>query len=330
MGPAPREVPCSERKRLMKISVIIPTHNRATLLAETLDALCRQTVAQNSYEVIVVSDGSTDSTDQVVEESSARLPIKYIKQSRSGVSTARNQGIRAASSPLILLLDDDVVPSPQLVDEHIRFHTRMPGSEAALLGYVTWHPRVRATPFMRWYGEYGALFGYSMLRNNREAPAKFLYTCNVSFKTEFLSARGGFNETLTVFEDHELGYRLTKAGMKLIFCKFALGYHNQAFTFAQACLRLQRYSTGLNAFAKTEAGENMIQQRSKPLFRVGERVIKILAPALSPLLFVLDTDIKLPNSIYRLFYAYYGTYRSFWSHSSSKESQTESARAKVV
>jgi len=305
----------------MKISVIIPTHNRATLLAETLDALCRQTAAQNSYEVIVVSDGSTDSTDDVVKELSARLSIRYFKQPRSGVSTARNLGIRAASSPLILLLDDDVVPSPQLIEEHVRFHTQMPDSEGALLGYVTWHPKVRVTPFMRWYGEYGALFGYSMLKNNREAPAKFLYTCNVSFKTEFLSDCGGFNETLTVFEDHELGYRLTKGGMKLIFCKSALGYHNQTFTFAQACLRLQRYSTGLNAFAKTEAGENMIQQRGKLLFRLGEGAIRILAPALSPLVFVLDTDIKLPNSIYRLFYAYYGTYRSFWSHSSSKESR---------
>lgn len=298
----------------MKISVIIPTHNRAALLAETLDALSRQTAAPNSFEIIVVSDGSTDSTDQIVEELSARLPIRYFKQASSGVSTARNRGIRAAASPLTLLLDDDVVPSPQLIDEHVRFHTRTPDSEAALLGYVTWHPKVRVTPFMRWYGEYGALFGYSMLKNNREAPAKFLYTCNVSFKTEFLSALGGFNETLTVFEDHELGYRLTKCGMKLIFCKSALGYHNQTFTFAQACLRLQRYSTGLNAFAKTEAGENMIKQRGKLFFRLGESAIRIIAPVLSPLVFVLDTDIKLPNSIYRLFYAYYGTYRSFWSH----------------
>jgi glycosyltransferase involved in cell wall biosynthesis len=305
----------------MKISVIIPTHNRALLLAETLDALCRQTASKDSYEVIVVNDGSTDSTDSVVEELSERLSIQYYKQPRSGVSTARNLGIRVASSPLILLLDDDVVPSQRLIEEHVEFHTRTPGSEGALLGYVTWHPRVSVTPFMRWYGEYGALFGYSMLKNNREAPAKFLYTCNVSFKTEFLLSCGGFNETLTVFEDHELGYRLTKGGMKLIFCKSALGYHNQTFTFAQACERLRRYSVGLKAFAKTEAGENMILQREKLWFRMGEGAIKILAPALSPFLFVLDTNIRLPNSIYRLFYIYYGTYRSFWSHDSSKESR---------
>jgi glycosyltransferase involved in cell wall biosynthesis len=302
----------------MKISIIIPTYNRSSLLEETLDALCRQTAPHYLGEVIIINDGSTDLTDEVVDGFSDRLPIRYFRQARSGVSSARNRGLREASSSVVLLLDDDVVPSSQLIAEHVSFHTETPAVNAVLLGYVVWHPKVRVTPFMRWYGEYGALFGYAMLKENQPAPARFLYTCNVSFKTEFILAHGGFNETLTVLEDHELGYRLAKSGMKMIFRKSPLGYHNQAFTFEQACMRLQRYSTGLDAFLQTEAGKNKAQQRAGLLFRLAETGVKIIAPAVSPLRFMIDGDIKLPNSLYRLFYEYYGIYQSFWSRSSAK------------
>ena len=194
----------------MKISVIIPTRNRGELLRQTLNALCEQTASENLAEIIVVDDGSSDSTAEVVNTFSDCLPILYLYQEQSGVSVARNYGIRIASAPISLLLDDDVIPSPQLVKEHLMFHENNLDSEDALLGYVRWHPAVRITPFMQWYGEYGALFGYSLLNDKQEAPARFLYTCNVSFKTDFLLKHGGFDENLTVMEDHELGYRLTK------------------------------------------------------------------------------------------------------------------------
>jgi glycosyltransferase involved in cell wall biosynthesis len=302
----------------MKISVIIPTYNRSSLLKETLDALCRQTAAHSIGEIVIVSDGSTDSTEEMVNGFSDRLPIRYFQQTKSGVSRARNRGLRETSSSIVLLLDDDVVPSPQLIEEHVKFHTETPDAEAVLLGYVVWHPKVHITPFMRWYGEYGALFGYAMLKDNQPAPARFLYTCNISFKTKFILAHDGFNEALTVLEDHELGYRLAKSGMRMIFRKAPLGYHNQAFSFRQACLRLEHYSTGLDAFLQTEAGKNKVQQRAKLLFRMAETAARIITPALGPLHFMIDSDIRLPNLIYRLFYEHYGSYQSFWSRSSSR------------
>jgi GT2 family glycosyltransferase len=212
----------------------------------------------------------------------------------------------------VLLLDDDVIPSPQLIQEHVGFHKDLPALEAALLGYVTWHPDLQITPFMRWYGEYGALFGYSLLTDGRVVSPRYLYSCNVSFKTDFLRSHGGFDESLTVLEDNELGYRLAQQGMQLFFQKAALGYHYQTFTFGESCNRLERYSSGLNAFLGTAAGKALAKRRASLLFRATERVVRIVAPLFGGLVPVVDSNVRMPGFMYRLLYWYYGAYRSFW------------------
>jgi hypothetical protein len=210
-------------------------------------------------------------------------------------------------------LDDDVVPSHQLVGEHLRFHREQTALESVLLGYVTWLPEVKSTPFMRWYGEFGGLFGFSLLKDDQAGDPRYLYTCNLSFKTDFLRANGGFNESLSVLEDNELGHRLAQRGMKMHFRRTALGYHNQSFTFDQACRRLERYSNGLEAFCLTEAGQALIKRRARLTFRLADAGVKMAVPLLSPFRPLLDSKVKLPNAIYRLFYWYYGSYCAFWS-----------------
>jgi cellulose synthase/poly-beta-1,6-N-acetylglucosamine synthase-like glycosyltransferase len=261
----------------------------------------------------VVSDGPSDSTRLVVAEFQERLPVIYREQEKRGVSSARNLGLREARYPLVLFLDDDVIPGHQLVSEHVAFHREAPGRECVLLGYVTWHSDIRATPFMRWYGESGALFGYSRLIDRKQASARFLYSCNVSFKTDFLRGHGGFNESLTVFEDHELGYRLEKSGMRMFYRRSAIGYHNQSFTFDQACQRLGRYAAGLNAFLSTEAGREMKKRKSTLKMKIAEAGMRILGRGVSPFRSIVDSDVALPGAVYRLFYWYHATDQAFWS-----------------
>ena len=297
----------------MDITVIIPTHNRSEILKRTLQGFCEQTAGDLAWELIIVNDGSTDSTDRTVMDFESLLPLRYLRQTKSGVSCARNLGLREARSPIVLFLDDDVIPSPHLLFEHARFHQERFGLEFVLVGYVTWLPDAAITPFMRWYGEFGGLFGYSLLKDDQEGDPRYLYTCNISFKTEFLRGSSGFNERLSVMEDHELGYRLKQRGMKMYFRLAALGYHNQSFTFDQACRRLERYSGGLPAFCLTEAGPRMVRRRARLRFRLAEAVVKMVVPVLSPLCRLMDSSVRLPNAIYRLFYWYYGSYLAFWS-----------------
>lgn len=296
----------------MDLTVIVPTHNRSDLMRRTLEGFCKQEAGDLRWELLVVSDGSTDSTHETVMLFKDRLPVRYLSQPKRGVSSARNLGLREAGAPVVLFLDDDVIPSPQLTRKHAQFHRERAEMESVLLGYVTWSPELAITPFMRWYGEFGGLFGFSRLRSGQLADPKFLYTCNLSFKTEFLRRHGGFNEDLTVLEDHELGYRLDRHGMTMNFWKEAIGYHYQTFTFEQACQRLARYRSGLPAFLSTDAGEQMLKRRARLSFRIAEMGVRLLGPALRLIRPLADSNIALPNAIYRLLYWYFATCRSFW------------------
>lgn len=295
------------------LTVVIPTYARSDILRLTLRGLCAQSNLQDIEEVIVVSDGHDELAAAVVLMFADYLPIRYLTQPKLGVSAARNLGIAVAKSSVIVLLDDDVIPHPDLIAEHAKFHNRFPDPRSVLLGNVTWHPDLKITPFMEWYGERGALFGFGLLKDNSEVDARYFYSCNISFKREFFIANGGFDKTLTVLEDNELGHRLSQDGMRLVFRRSALGYHYQTFTFAQACKRLERYSSGLDPFLATPAGRALAKKRRRLYFRLAETAVRLSSPLLKPLVPVLDGSRKLPNFFYRLMYWYYGAYRCFWA-----------------
>ena len=86
-----------------KVSVIIPTYNRSKYVTKAIDSVLAQTY--RDFEIIVVDDGSTDNTKEVLKPYTDR--IKYLYQENTGVSAARNAGIRAAGGQWIAFLDSD-------------------------------------------------------------------------------------------------------------------------------------------------------------------------------------------------------------------------------
>jgi glycosyltransferase involved in cell wall biosynthesis len=87
----------------MKVSVIIPTFNRANLLLEAVQSVLNQ--SYQDFEIIIVNDGSTDDTEQVISNYSDR--IHYVKQQNAGVNAARNHALRLAQGEYIATLDND-------------------------------------------------------------------------------------------------------------------------------------------------------------------------------------------------------------------------------
>jgi glycosyltransferase involved in cell wall biosynthesis len=306
----------AERSEFNSLSIIIPTFNREEVLAKALEAYLAQSSPQLIHELLVVDDGSTDNTEAMVKEFGRRalFPVRYFRQSNQGPATARNLGIREATSNLVLFSDSDIIPERDLVAQHLEWHKKNPQIEAAVLGYVTWAPEIRATPFMRWYGEDGALFRYRSLRGRTgEVGCHFFYTCNLSLTTEFLRTSGQFDEDFkgAGYEDLELGYRLHKSGMKLLYNSAAIGYHYQRFSFEQACRKTRANRSAALLFFRKEAGQQLWLEVQKA--RSGARYVMLRAVTtaagaiLSPACRLLDSSLPLPSVVYHLFYWYHGT-----------------------
>lgn len=106
-----------------KISVIVPSYNCANYIAEALESILAQTIAP--HEIIVIDDGSTDNTKEVVQSIQSPL-IRYIKQTNAGVSAARNNGLEHATGNLIAFLDADDRWLPTMLERQAATMSRNP------------------------------------------------------------------------------------------------------------------------------------------------------------------------------------------------------------
>jgi glycosyltransferase involved in cell wall biosynthesis len=119
----------------MKLSIIIPTYNRAALLDVTLRACSRQSLARDQFEVIVVDDGSRDETESVASKYEDKLALEYVRQWDRGfrAAGARNLGIAAASNPVCVFIDCGVLLHSTALEVHSKLHE---GRHVAAAGYV--------------------------------------------------------------------------------------------------------------------------------------------------------------------------------------------------
>ena len=223
---------------MSQLSIVIPTYNRKETLLKALEAYCRQTAEAEIREILVIDDGSTDATVEAVAGFSKTSPIaiRCVANPKKGQASARNHGIREAQGNLILLADDDIIPAPALVAEHVAWNRKYPDENCAVLGHVDWAPEVHPTPFMEWLGRDGVLFGFGRLSPGEEVGANYSYFCNTSIKKSFLLKAGMFDENFRAYgyEDTELAYRLFRQGLRVRYNPRAVGYHYKHFSYAEA------------------------------------------------------------------------------------------------
>lgn len=146
------------------LGIVIPTHNRCAVLLECLAHLEKQTF--KDFEVVVVDDGSSDDTAVKLAAYQARSPLcmRYVSQANSGPAKARNVGISLLSSPVCLMLGDDIFASPTLLEMHLQFHQHNPEIKVAGLGMIRWSASgQKVTRFMRWLDEADLQFSYPRL-----------------------------------------------------------------------------------------------------------------------------------------------------------------------
>jgi GT2 family glycosyltransferase len=224
-------------------TVVIPTHNRAASLLATLGALARQDCGPDVFEVVVVPNGCTDDTVARLVDWPRSYRLRVVEVDAPGASAARNTGVEHARAPIVIFLDDDVVPAPSFVTAHLAAHGVRPGEQASPLhgrvavGYLPallQDPGDRFAITLRAWWE--AMFDRIRQPGHRFAYADLLSGNFSLARTTFLEI-GGFDASLRCHEDYELGYRLIVAGAQFVFAEDARGTHADMTRLPRACER---------------------------------------------------------------------------------------------
>ena len=206
----------------MRVSVVIPTLNRAKFLNHCLHSLARQEC--KPYELIVVYNGSKDNTKEVVMSYQEFLPIIYVLEKNQDVSVARNAGIKVATGEIIAFTDDDCVVDENWVKNIIEVYKT---TDSKIVGGRTLNGyqenlicRLWQRVYVLWFNSVCVLSINKI--NYYEFPSercfvKTLLTNNVSYAKEIFNAVEWFKPKASMNEDAEFHYRLRSLGNRILY-----------------------------------------------------------------------------------------------------------------
>lgn len=204
------------------ISVVVPTYNRRDRLERMLAALAAQEF-DHPYEVVVVSDGSTDTTNEYLRSADHGVPVRVVEQSNQGPAAARNRGIEVARGELIVFLDDDVIADRHLLRTHHEAHRDRPA--LVTIGPMDAPPDHAMSAWVFWEQVMLDRQYRAMKQGEWSATARQFYTGNAAIRRQHLVDCGGFDTGFRRAEDVELAYRLAERGLEFRFCPDAIGHH---------------------------------------------------------------------------------------------------------
>ncbi len=222
-----------------RFSIVIPTYNTTSVLGQCIEALSKQSADKKCFEVIVVNDGGKTEVVRDINSADGELDITYLFQNHKGPAAARNLGIDKAKGEIILLLDDDSLPTRNWLDATIRAWDKYPDFDG-IGGYVinestdSIYCRVNAD-FFNWYLEQYSSEDYS----------SFLVTCNAGYKKDILEKIGRFDDQFKKAsgEDRDLNIKILKAGGRMRLDKNILVYHDRDLTFRSFVKKNYNYGT---------------------------------------------------------------------------------------
>lgn len=233
------------------ISIIIPTFNSASTLGHTVEACLSQDYPKDRLETIVVDDGSSDNTKEIIK----RFPVKYIYQKRNGPASARNNGWLNSNGEGICFIDADCVPYKDWISNLVQHYNKY--NVGAIAGsYAVGGSRYLLDKFIH----YEIKYRHSMM----SVYTNSFGTYNVLVKRFVLEELGGFDPFYynASGEDSDLSYRITKAGHKIYFEKGALVTHGNilrfwkylAIQFRHGYWRMRLYKKNSSMVIKDEYG----------------------------------------------------------------------------
>lgn len=197
---------------MLDITVQICSHNRKDTLKVVLQSLSDQTIPSDRFEVVLVDDGSTDGTAQMISDLQLPYHLTFLRhETNRGLAAARNTGLKSCRGRVILIIDDDVIADPDLLRQHLLTHACF--EKCVCNGWVNHVTEARRPEKPH----------FTMA----DISSSFFWTSNVSVKREHLLEIGGFDEDFKEYgwEDQEVGLRLMALGLEKHNNYKAIGFH---------------------------------------------------------------------------------------------------------
>ncbi len=220
-----------------KYSFVIPVFNRPEEVKELLESFEKLDFT-DSYEIVVVEDGSTETSENIIEAFSQKLSISYYFKQNSGPGDSRNYGMKRARGDYFIILDSDcILPSHYLstVDSFLNanYYHCFGGADAAHQNFT---PLQKAINYvMTSFYTTGGIRGNVRTINNFE-PRSF----NMGISREVFEKTGGFAK-IHPGEDPDLSQRILKAGYKTTFLPNAFVYHKRRISWKKFYLQVKKF-----------------------------------------------------------------------------------------
>lgn len=231
---------------MFHLSIIIPTYNGKQKITNLLTELRKQSI--QSFELIVVIDGSVDGTADAIKNEEAHFEhLKIINQANKGRAGSRNTGAKIAATNILLFIDDDMVPSPTLVADHLgaqATHDIVVGTLAA----INEDANEEIMAFSRYKNE--QMNAEIFAESNDKSTIPYITANNFSIKKDLFIAVGAFDERLNDAEDFELAVRLVDKNYKIFYSKNCLAYHTIFKTLEESANRSKEYRKGREALLR--------------------------------------------------------------------------------
>ena len=208
------------------ISVIVPTFNRKAKLARCLQALAAQTIGADEFEVIVVDDGSTDDTQEFLRKQQWPFRLFHFQQKNQGAGAARKFGVEQARGEYLLLMNDDTISEPELLQEHLQLQRQHHDSCFAVLGTFEYERPARRRALTHFLSTDPFMFPQKNMHPEWYYGHTHFITCNLSIRRDAVLACGSFDPAFRLGEDTELGLRMASGGCKVVYHPRARAWHD--------------------------------------------------------------------------------------------------------
>jgi len=187
----------------MAMSVIIPTLNEENVIGRSLNSLTQQILPRAAFEVILVDNGSTDRTLEIVRRFEKALALTVVHKTGAHISALRNLGAASSQGKFLAFLDADCIAPPHWLSEAVEL---LQVDESAVIGARYTIPEGSSWLAKAWYGD----------QHTKRGPVSYVPGGNSLLARSTLRKVGGFDETIETNEDSEFCHRASRLGLRVL------------------------------------------------------------------------------------------------------------------